>query len=107
MCVLIYYNIYIYIYIIIIILLTDCVLSCWFRCRFVPRSQMEPLMPQMMRAVNFAAVKHKMQRRKDMEETPYINHPIGGKHFIIPCLKNYLHFNLMPIINLFVLQIAH
>ncbi|XP_018427243.1 PREDICTED: guanosine-3',5'-bis(diphosphate) 3'-pyrophosphohydrolase MESH1 [Nanorana parkeri] len=26
---------------------------------------------------HFAAEKHKMQRRKDVEETPYINHPIG------------------------------
>jgi len=28
-------------------------------------------------AANFAAVKHKEQRRKDPEGTPYINHPIG------------------------------
>lgn len=28
-------------------------------------------------ATHFAAVKHKAQRRKDAEETPYINHPIG------------------------------
>lgn len=27
--------------------------------------------------VNFAAIKHKDQRRKDSEKTPYINHPIG------------------------------
>ncbi|XP_075063920.1 guanosine-3',5'-bis(diphosphate) 3'-pyrophosphohydrolase MESH1 [Mixophyes fleayi] len=26
---------------------------------------------------DFAAVKHRLQRRKDVEETPYINHPIG------------------------------
>lgn len=30
-----------------------------------------------VRASNFAAVKHKDQRRKDAERTPYINHPIG------------------------------
>ena len=26
---------------------------------------------------NFAALKHKDQRRKDADKTPYINHPIG------------------------------
>lgn len=29
------------------------------------------------KCINFAAVKHKNQRRKDKEQTPYINHPIG------------------------------
>lgn len=29
------------------------------------------------KCVNFAAVKHKSQRRLDDEKTPYINHPIG------------------------------
>merc|ERR1711953_394455 len=28
-------------------------------------------------ATDFAAMKHRDQRRKDAEETPYINHPIG------------------------------
>ncbi|XP_041435981.1 guanosine-3',5'-bis(diphosphate) 3'-pyrophosphohydrolase MESH1-like isoform X2 [Xenopus laevis] len=28
-------------------------------------------------AANFAAEKHKQQRRKDPEKTPYINHPLG------------------------------
>ncbi|XP_053573678.1 guanosine-3',5'-bis(diphosphate) 3'-pyrophosphohydrolase MESH1 [Bombina bombina] len=31
----------------------------------------------LLEAVNFAAEKHKCQRRKDVEKTPYINHPIG------------------------------
>ncbi|TPX36526.1 hypothetical protein SmJEL517_g01379 [Synchytrium microbalum] len=30
-----------------------------------------------LKAVNFAAIKHRDQRRKDLEKTPYINHPIG------------------------------
>lgn len=30
-----------------------------------------------IRCVNFAAVKHRNQRRKDYAQTPYINHPIG------------------------------
>lgn len=31
----------------------------------------------LLETVNFAAGKHRNQRRKDTEETPYINHPIG------------------------------
>ncbi|KAM9817679.1 guanosine-3',5'-bis(diphosphate) 3'-pyrophosphohydrolase MESH1 [Neosynchiropus ocellatus] len=31
----------------------------------------------LLEAVNFAAEKHRNQRRKDPEATPYINHPIG------------------------------
>ncbi|XP_061855560.1 guanosine-3',5'-bis(diphosphate) 3'-pyrophosphohydrolase MESH1 [Colius striatus] len=32
---------------------------------------------RLLEAVNFAAEKHKGQRRKDPEGTPFINHPIG------------------------------
>ena len=32
---------------------------------------------RLLKAVNFAAIKHKNQRRKNPEKTPYINHPIG------------------------------
>lgn len=32
---------------------------------------------RLLDAVDFAARKHRWQRRKDPEETPYINHPIG------------------------------
>ena len=44
---------------------------------------------RLMKALSFAADKHRFQRRKDTEETPYINHPInvaltllekGGEH---------------------------
>ena len=28
-------------------------------------------------AANFAAIKHKNQKRSDPEGTPYINHPLG------------------------------
>ena len=31
----------------------------------------------LMKAVDFAAKKHKDQRRKDASATPYINHPVG------------------------------
>lgn len=34
---------------------------------------------QLLEAADFAAHKHRQQRRKDPEETPYINHPIGGR----------------------------
>ncbi|KAM4766683.1 guanosine-3',5'-bis(diphosphate) 3'-pyrophosphohydrolase MESH1 [Cyanocitta cristata] len=34
-------------------------------------------MARLLEAVDFAARKHKAQRRKDPEGTPYINHPIG------------------------------
>ena len=30
-----------------------------------------------MKAADFAAKKHRDQRRKDPQQTPYINHPIG------------------------------
>ncbi|KAL3277131.1 hypothetical protein HHI36_012485 [Cryptolaemus montrouzieri] len=32
---------------------------------------------ELIECINFSAIKHKDQRRKDPEETPYINHPIG------------------------------
>ena len=32
---------------------------------------------EVLKAVNFAAVKHTRQRRKDGKDTPYINHPVG------------------------------
>ena len=31
----------------------------------------------LIKAADFAAKKHRDQKRKDPEETPYINHPIG------------------------------
>ena len=39
----------------------------------------------LLETVNFAAEKHRNQRRKDAEETPYINHPIG-KRLAVKCL---------------------
>ncbi|XP_052819618.1 guanosine-3',5'-bis(diphosphate) 3'-pyrophosphohydrolase MESH1-like [Mya arenaria] len=32
---------------------------------------------EVIRCTDFAAIKHKNQRRKDQDRTPYINHPIG------------------------------
>lgn len=34
---------------------------------------------QLLEAADFAARKHRRQRRKDPEGTPYINHPIGAR----------------------------
>jgi len=31
----------------------------------------------LLKAANFAAKKHSKQKRKDPEQTPYINHPLG------------------------------
>ena len=35
-----------------------------------------------IRAVEFAAQKHRMQRRKDGDASPYINHPIALMHVL-------------------------
>ena len=40
------------------------------------------LVGEMMRAANFAAIKHRQQKRKDTEGTPYINHPIGVANYL-------------------------
>jgi guanosine-3',5'-bis(diphosphate) 3'-pyrophosphohydrolase len=32
---------------------------------------------ELIKAIAFAAEKHKNQRRKDLEASPYINHPIA------------------------------
>ncbi|XP_043210293.1 guanosine-3',5'-bis(diphosphate) 3'-pyrophosphohydrolase MESH1-like [Amphibalanus amphitrite] len=37
----------------------------------------------LLRAANFAAIKHKDQRRKDPDKTPYINHPIGVAYILM------------------------
>ncbi|KAF5270475.1 hypothetical protein FQA39_LY08353 [Lamprigera yunnana] len=36
----------------------------------------------LMKCINFAAIKHKDQRRLDPEGTPYINHPIGVAYIL-------------------------
>lgn len=38
---------------------------------------------QLLKAIDFAAKKHKNQKRKDPEGTPYINHPIGVAHILM------------------------
>ncbi|OAD52800.1 Guanosine-3',5'-bis(diphosphate) 3'-pyrophosphohydrolase MESH1 [Eufriesea mexicana] len=41
------------------------------------------LLSIIIKCVNFAAIKHKDQRRKDDKETPYINHPIGVANILV------------------------
>ncbi|XP_076239433.1 metazoan SpoT homolog-1 [Calliopsis andreniformis] len=41
------------------------------------------LLSLVIKCVNFAAIKHKNQRRKDSEQTPYINHPVGVANILI------------------------
>ncbi|XP_076544757.1 metazoan SpoT homolog-1 isoform X1 [Osmia lignaria lignaria] len=43
----------------------------------------EELLALIMQCVNFAAIKHKDQRRKDSEGTPYVNHVIGVANILI------------------------
>ena len=37
---------------------------------------------ELLKAADFAAKKHRDQRRKDSTKTPYINHPIGVAHIL-------------------------
>ena len=39
-------------------------------------------METVLRAAAFAAAKHRMQRRKDAEASPYINHPLSLAHIL-------------------------
>ena len=41
-----------------------------------PLSQKE-MLALIVKCTNFAAVKHKNQKRNNKDQTPYINHPIG------------------------------
>lgn len=50
--------------------------------RLLSATRMTDTLGLLMEAVNFAAIKHKNQRRKDADKTPYINHPIGVAYII-------------------------
>lgn len=43
----------------------------------------EKLMQDIIKCVNFCAIKHRFQKRKDPEGTPYINHPIGVANILV------------------------
>lgn len=51
-----------------------------YKCRF---STMNSDAVILLETVNFAAEKHRNQRRKDTDQTPYINHPVGRKCFSV------------------------
>ncbi|KAI6208280.1 HD domain protein [Aphelenchoides besseyi] len=40
-----------------------------------------------LKAADFAARRHRLQKRKDVKQTPYINHPIG-----MSCTHSYRHW---------------
>uniref|UniRef100_A0A0A9XSU8 Guanosine-3',5'-bis(diphosphate) 3'-pyrophosphohydrolase MESH1 n=1 Tax=Lygus hesperus TaxID=30085 RepID=A0A0A9XSU8_LYGHE len=44
--------------------------------------QTAALLPQIIKCANFCAVKHQSQRRKNKDQTPYINHPIGVAYIL-------------------------
>ncbi|KAF7991847.1 hypothetical protein HCN44_010648 [Aphidius gifuensis] len=43
----------------------------------------DQLLSLVIRCTNFAAIKHRKQRRLDAESTPYINHPIGVANILM------------------------
>ena len=43
---------------------------------------MKPTHADLLSAISFAAHKHRAQRRKDAEASPYINHPIALAHVL-------------------------
>ncbi|XP_033231271.1 guanosine-3',5'-bis(diphosphate) 3'-pyrophosphohydrolase MESH1 [Belonocnema kinseyi] len=49
----------------------------------------EELLSIVIKCTNFAALKHSKQRRKNQEQTPYINHPIGVANILIKEGKVY------------------
>lgn len=65
-------------------------------------------LPLLLETVNFSAEKHRNQRRKDPDATPYINHPIGTKHmntfnkfiyYYYFLFTNVPHLTLSEIVN--------
>ena len=42
----------------------------------------------LLKAVQFAALKHQKQRRRDADASPYINHPIGVAHVLADKISN-------------------
>uniref|UniRef100_A0A0P4WVQ1 Guanosine-3',5'-bis(diphosphate) 3'-pyrophosphohydrolase MESH1 n=1 Tax=Scylla olivacea TaxID=85551 RepID=A0A0P4WVQ1_SCYOL len=48
-----------------------------------PRGKSESVAAAIIRCVNFSAIKHRKQRRKDPQQTPYINHPIGVAYLLV------------------------
>ena len=49
---------------------------------FVMEPKENDVLGMLLEAVDFAAKKHRDQRRKDEHQTPYINHPIGVAYLL-------------------------
>ncbi|KAG0726114.1 Guanosine-3',5'-bis(diphosphate) 3'-pyrophosphohydrolase MESH1 [Chionoecetes opilio] len=47
------------------------------------RGKSDSVAAAIVKCVNFSATKHRSQRRKDPEQTPYINHPIGVAYLLV------------------------
>lgn len=47
-------------------------------CKSIKELSKEELLAQVIKCANFAAEKHRDQRRKNVDQTPYINHPLGS-----------------------------
>jgi len=60
----------------------DFVKSCEHCGKCIKELSKEELLSLIIKCVNFSAEKHRNQRRKDIDQTPYINHPLG--QFIYP-----------------------
>ncbi|XP_012276770.1 guanosine-3',5'-bis(diphosphate) 3'-pyrophosphohydrolase MESH1 [Orussus abietinus] len=52
-------------------------------CYFCNDITKEKALALILKCADFAAKKHSKQRRKDVEQTPYINHPIGVANILI------------------------
>ncbi|XP_012225429.2 guanosine-3',5'-bis(diphosphate) 3'-pyrophosphohydrolase MESH1 [Linepithema humile] len=57
--------------------------SCEHCEKCIKKLSEEELLSLIIRCVNFAAEKHRNQRRKDVDQTPYINHPLGVANILI------------------------
>ena len=55
-------------------------------------------MDRVVKAANFAAVRHKDQKRKDAAGTPYINHPIGVANILANEGKSQPSLIFLPLI---------
>lgn len=55
-----------------------------------------------IQCTNFAAIKHRNQKRLDPEQTPYINHPIGKLSFLFTfgCLTVTIEKSGNPVFSL-------
>lgn len=51
------------------------------------------------KCINFAAIKHRNQRRLDTSKTPYINHPVGVANILVEAGETDLHTLMAAILH--------